>query len=240
MKHTCKKCNETKDLIEFPVNNQLILGVRNECKVCRKIFKKIFYNKNKEKIKIKCATYYKENKEKIKILQKNYYLKNKEILIQYSKTYQLNNKDIIKEKNKNYYLKNKEHLIKCSKKYNILNADKRAKNEKIKQIDPVYKLKIQTRKNISYAFYKSGYTKKSKTFEILGCEYDFFKNYIEAQFKKGMQWDNIHLDHIKPISIAKTEKEVIELNHYTNFQPLFAKDNLQKGTNLITKQLRLI
>lgn len=29
-----------------------------------------------------------------------------------------------------------------------------------------------------------------------------------------------HLDHIIPLSTAKTEKEVIILNHYTNFQPL--------------------
>ncbi len=37
------------------------------------------------------------------------------------------------------------------------------------------------------------------------------------------------MDHIKPISLARTESEVIELNHYTNFQPLWAKDNLSKG-----------
>lgn len=41
-----------------------------------------------------------------------------------------------------------------------------------------------------------------------------------------------HLDHIIPISSAKTEEEVIKLNHYTNFQPLWAEDNWNKGNKI--------
>jgi len=47
-----------------------------------------------------------------------------------------------------------------------------------------------------------------------------------------MTWKNHgewHFDHIKPISLAKTEQELIELNHYTNFQPLWAKINIIKS-----------
>ncbi len=44
---------------------------------------------------------------------------------------------------------------------------------------------------------------------------------------------------MKP-NLTKTEKEVLELNHYTNFQPLFAKDNLKKSNKLIEKQLRIL
>jgi hypothetical protein len=46
-----------------------------------------------------------------------------------------------------------------------------------------------------------------------------------------LSWENHgewHLDHIKPISLAKDESEVIALNHYTNFQPMWAIDNLKK------------
>ena len=59
-----------------------------------------------------------------------------------------------------------------------------------------------------------------------------------------MSWENRqewHLDHIYPVSLAKSEEELIRLNHYTNFQPLWAKDNLQKGNKIIdNKQLKLI
>jgi len=80
-----------------------------------------------------------------------------------------------------------------------------------------------------------GYTKKSKTYEILGCTFEEFKLHIESQFTNKMSWDNRsewHLDHIIPISSAKTEEEVIKLNHYTNFQPLWAIDNLRKGNKI--------
>jgi hypothetical protein len=47
-----------------------------------------------------------------------------------------------------------------------------------------------------------------------------------------MSWENHgkwHLDHIKPISLAENEEDVYILNNYTNFQPLWAFDNLSKG-----------
>ena len=38
-----------------------------------------------------------------------------------------------------------------------------------------------------------------------------------------------HLDHKKPLALAKTEDDVMKLNHYSNFQPLWAIDNLRKS-----------
>ena len=49
-----------------------------------------------------------------------------------------------------------------------------------------------------------------------------------------MSWSNHgkwHLDHIIPISSARTKEEAIKLNHYSNFQPLWAIDNLVKHNN---------
>ena len=79
-----------------------------------------------------------------------------------------------------------------------------------------------------------GFTKKSRTYEILGCEYNFFKEYLEGKFTNGMSWENReewHLAHIIPVSSANNEEEIILLNHYLNFQPLWAKDNLEKSDN---------
>ena len=77
-----------------------------------------------------------------------------------------------------------------------------------------------------------------KTFELVGCDFKFLLNYIEEQFIDGMCWDNYgyygwHLDHIKPLSTAKTEKEIYELYHYTNLQPLWAEDNLRKSNRIL-------
>ena len=57
-----------------------------------------------------------------------------------------------------------------------------------------------------------------------------------------MTWENQgewHFDHIIPISSAQTEEEVIKLNHYTNFQPLWAEDNLRKSNKIEPTQIKL-
>jgi len=82
---------------------------------------------------------------------------------------------------------------------------------------------------------RQGYSKKSKTHEYLGCSFEEFKLYLEKQFTKGMTWENAgqwHLDHIYPVSLATDEEELIKLNHYTNFQPLWAIDNIIKGNKI--------
>ena len=60
--------------------------------------------------------------------------------------------------------------------------------------------------------------------------------HLEKQFAIGMSWENRsewHIDHIIPLSSAKTEDEVYKLCHYTNLQPLWAEDNLKKSNKFI-------
>ena len=47
----------------------------------------------------------------------------------------------------------------------------------------------------------------------------------------GMTWDNIHLDHIKPVSKfnLNDHEEFLQCCNYTNFQPLLSEDNLSKS-----------
>ena len=94
--------------------------------------------------------------------------------------------------------------------------------------DPIYSLIKRFRNGI----YRSLRTNKTKcSLEILGCTQEEFKIHIESQFTEDMSWDRlseIHIDHILPISSAQTIEELYKLNHYTNLQPLWAKDNLSK------------
>lgn len=78
--------------------------------------------------------------------------------------------------------------------------------------------------------------RSKKTEEILCCSFEFFKTYIESKFEPWMNWNNRglydgtpnygwDLDHIIPVSTARTVEDIIKLNHYTNFQPLCSKIN---------------
>lgn len=78
-----------------------------------------------------------------------------------------------------------------------------------------------------------GYSKNTKTCLILGAEFNVVRSHIQSLFKDGMSWENHgkwHIDHIVPVSSAKSEEELLLLNHYTNLRPLWAIDNLRKGT----------
>jgi len=58
-----------------------------------------------------------------------------------------------------------------------------------------------------------------------------FLRHLESQFADGMTFKNHgewHIDHIKPLFLAKTEEDVIKLSHYTNLQPLWATENRKK------------
>lgn len=73
----------------------------------------------------------------------------------------------------------------------------------------------------------------------LGCTLDEFKVHIESQFQPGMSWENWsmrgwHLDHIRPLDsfdLTKPE-ELAKACHYSNMQPLWAKENWSKGARI--------
>ena len=103
-----------------------------------------------------------------------------------------------------------------------------------KKKDPLFKLSELLRGNTYHAFKRMGYKKQTKTQKILGADFETVKKHIESQFLKGMTWENRsdnvwHIDHIIPISFAKTEEELLKLCSYNNLQPLWAKENIVKG-----------
>jgi hypothetical protein len=134
------------------------------------------------------------------------------------------NKDLCNTRSKNYYKKNKE---------NILIRHKKNINNKLKT-QPIFKFSHNVRSLIRGSFKRgvNQYKKSAKTESILCCTIEEFKIYIESKFTEGMNFNNYgkwHLDHIKPVSLATSEDDIIKLNHYTNFQPLWAEENISKG-----------
>ena len=126
------------------------------------------------------------------------------------------------EYQRQYHLDNREAIVTKKVKY----------NRERRQSDPLFSFKHRARAAIRRSFSSTGHKKSTKTENILGCTITFFKEYIECKFIDGMTWDNMsfwHLDHIIPLSSALSADDVIRLCHYTNFQPLWAIDNLKKG-----------
>lgn len=188
--------------------------------------------------------------EEIKAYKRQWYLANRERTREHDlarqKAYKEANREEIKAKSKEYHAKtkdkakayyeaNKEKIKERIKKYRKDNLELVKKREKEAQIkkrqDPFYKLKDSIRNRIRASMKSKGYSKKSKSFEILGCSYEEFKKYIESKFEPWMNWDNYGLyngelnygwdiDHIIPISSVEKEEDIIRLNHYTNLQPL--------------------
>ena len=67
---------------------------------------------------------------------------------------------------------------------------------------------------------------------------------MESKFENWMSWNNrglyngelMHgwdIDHVIPISLAKTEEELLKLNHYSNLQPLCSKINRDVKRNYL-------
>jgi len=78
--------------------------------------------------------------------------------------------------------------------------------------------------------------KSGSAVKDLGCSILILKSYLESKFLPGMTWDNYgfygwHIDHIIPISsVDLTNTEQLKMVcHYTNLQPLWAKENRSKS-----------
>jgi len=212
-KKECTKCHILKDICDFGIRKDRKSGYRSSCKECSSEISKKWINKNQ--------TYVQERNKT------------------YNKKYYNDNLDYIKERHKNYYVNNtefcKEKMVDFKK--NNPNYNKDYDKER-KLIDPIYKLNIIIRGRINKFFKLNEINKKNNTFDIVGCSPIFLKEYIENKFTEGMSWDNRglfgwHIDHIIPLSSAKTEEEIYTLCHYTNLQPLWAEDNLRKGNKIL-------
>ena len=196
-----------------------------------------YYRKNREILLEKQRLRDANRADEKRAYCREYHVVNKEALADKKRAYREATAEHRKAKMREWYEKNREYAIAKAKEYR--DANKSTLNKLSNQykttrssVDPLFKFKRCLRTLIYAKIRQGGYTKKSKTFTILGCTFDEFQQHISAQFTEGMSWSNHgewHLDHITPVAVATTEEDVIRLNHYTNFRPLWAVDNLRKG-----------
>jgi hypothetical protein len=256
----CTKCCIIKEYTEFNKSSRNSDGYRAECRLCQNEQSKRYYNdtiefqKLRKKEKLISPKKQKElikqelNKRGLKKCGKCQELKSLNDFGQdnatndkYSsncrqcrsingqKNYQ-NNPEKYINKSQNYYKNNREICVKKSSQYKMNR----------RKTDDFYRFKHRLRRAL-YDFMREQKWEKNTTLsEYLGCSMDEFKRYMELKFQDNMTWENYgkngwQIDHIVPLSLADTPEKAIKLCHYTNLQPLWAKDNLLKSNKIIPK-----
>ena len=217
---------------------------QNKEKISKK--RKIYNEKNKEKISLYKKMKYEQNKDHNKQQRKIKYDLNKEKILKQKKRYSDSHKKeksiydkIYREKNKEqkalngkiYYEKNKENHIKRSNNY----------TRQRRQTDLSFKILGNLRNRCFCAINKRyGITNSKKTLDLLGCSIDEVREHLELLFVDGMSWENYgihgwHIDHIIPCNyfdLTDPEQQKRCFN-YKNLQPMWAKDNIKKGTKIL-------
>lgn len=229
---TCTKCGELSPWSEFYKKNNTNDGYSYYCKSCLRSQCQNRYHTLDEESK----TRYKENVKKYKksltsqqrtAYKKSYIAKMKAGRPEQYKKYKKARREQKKRQKKRYqkeggeqWEKYKRRRNKTKRRYMKNSPRARMINNIRKRLSSVIKLK-KGRKPESYS-------------KVIGCTVKSLYAHIENQFIQGMSWDNYgewHVDHIKPIAKFDLNelKEVEKINHYTNLQPLWAEDNMQKG-----------
>ncbi len=171
--------------------------------------------------------YHWENRPQILARKRAYRRANREHCIEQTNAWYDLHPEYKKAYNTEYY---RTHKVKVLKQ----NAAWQAKQRKA---NPLFRLRQNLSLRIWTALKK--HRNRPRTLEITGCTVEFLKGWLESRFKPGMSWDNYgrtgwHVDHIIPCAVFDFSKpeEVNQCFHYTNLQPLWAKENLSKGRSV--------
>lgn len=224
---TCNKCKENKELDQFSVSKNNKDGRSWLCKSCEKLYrdskKDIIKEYNKQWL-LDNPNYHKKYYDNNLDDKRQYYKDNKECINKSMQLWYINNKESILEKKKQEYEINKTQLNFKTKEWQIMKY----------ATDPLFRLKKNCRIYVYNSLKRNKFTKTSPSKDILGCSFEELKLHIESKFESWMNWDNQgnpkdgilecnkswDIDHIIPVSSAKTEEELLKLLHFSNLQPL--------------------
>lgn len=236
----CCKCKHEKELKEFYIRKDSPDGYRNDCIECRRILDKRYNDKpeTKQKKLISNRNWRKQNPEKV-LAQK---IRSRPKQAVHKRQKRMENPEHFKAINKKYYQKHKERILKETKDTRLTYYYKNKKKVIAKQqiyvrerekVDLNYKLTRRLRIGMRTRLKQALAKKSGHTMDLVGCTIEYLIKHLESKFQDGMNWENYgkwHIDHIKPccsFDLTK-EKDQKECFHYTNLQPLWAKDNLTK------------
>jgi len=254
MEKKCKKCEEVKSLNDFNNKKRNKDGKQSHCKICAIQYRldnrdrMAEYNKgyalkrkkavSEQRLKNRKKTeelldYSKEMTELNMGKVLNSFLIEHESIEQYDLEYHKIKRDQQIEELEEYY---KTKLNEYNKEYSSHLGTTRAEIQRIKRlVDPLFKLKMSIRNMLNCSLKNQGYSKKTKAYHIIKCDYDFLIDWLNGLASNNYNYGvgDLHIDHVVPISLAETEKETLLLNHYSNLQLLTADENQSKGNRYV-------
>jgi len=202
-------------------------------------------------------------KQRKKEYDRKRYLANKEAVASYGKAYREANAEKIRERVRAKYAENIEVCRQAARASAKRNREKstarerewRSRNKdrvrgyyrkyvnKRRKTDIAFHLQMTVRTRIHGALARSSLGKEARTLEYVGCTASELRCWLESKILPGMTWENRgrhgwHIDHIIPLSKFDLSDPVQQAAafHYTNLQPLWAKDNLRKSDKVAGQQ----
>jgi hypothetical protein len=202
--------------------------------------RKAFRLENAESIKDQRRQYAEANREKILAAKREHYASNRESILAHQNSKRLNDLEGARESARQRYHKtkdaNREKLRGYSRSRQKENNElKKIRNKERRKSDPVFLVIGRLRCRIRSAINGKGWQKNKSTGEMIGCSKEEFARHIESKFEPGMTWENRakwHIDHIVPLSSASSVCELERLNHFANLRPMWAEENLRKGSKI--------
>jgi hypothetical protein len=200
-------------------------------------YQREWVKKNKDKKRESDRRYRESHREQIKKMHSDWRERNREHVNEKSRENYYKNPEAHKKRVERYKESHKEQIKEANKKYRIENKDKRTEYEtNRRKNNPKHRFRSSFISLIRHYLRKHGYNRKKTTWEIVGCDFESFLEHIVNQFEEGMTLENYghhngcwNIDHIIPISTAKTDDDLERLNHYTNLQPMWATENFHKS-----------
>ena len=203
--------------------------------------KTILTNEQKDRKKAYHREWRKKNRHKRNATQRKYRKKNMDKESAYHREWAKKNRDKRNAYKREWAKKNRDKVNAYDREWAKKNRDKRnVYCRKIRKQRPEIRI-IQNQRTRLGQFVKSCSIRSSERF---GCTPKQLREHIEAQFKRGMTWQNYgkwHIDHIMPCSAFDlTNPDHVKICfNWQNLRPLWAKQNASKGKKITHPQFNL-
>lgn len=187
-----------------------------------------YADKREEKL-AQVRLYLQQNAEAVRERQRKKYWSDPEKHRQRNRASSKKNRKKSSAREKEWRRNNKDKV----RDYNLKYVNKKRNN------DLLFRIKLNVRTRMCGAVSKCNSKKAGRTLRLVGCSAEQLREWLESKFLPGMTWENRgrhgwHIDHIVPLAkfdLSDPEQQAAAF-HYTNLQPLWAKDNHRKSNKV--------